>query len=112
MKRIILLFVAAIVPLIGSLTSCTFGDTATVTLLNKSSHTVTTVNFVAISGGETDNNTVSIDPDENRSFRLLKPGTYRMDIAVDGGAIFVFDDSFTLEAKTSYPRILYDTHIP
>jgi hypothetical protein len=112
MKRIIFLFVAAVVLLIGSLMSCTFGNTATVTLFNKSSHVVTTVNFVAISGGETDNNPVSIAPDGSKSFRYLEPGTYRMDIAVDGGAVFVFDANFTLEAGTSYPRILYDSHIP
>ena len=112
MNRIIFLFVAAMVVLIGSLMSCTFGDTATVTLFNESSQTVTTVNFVAIGGGETDNNSVSIAPDESHSFHFLEPGTYRMDIAVDGGAIFVFDASFSLEARTSYPRILYDSHIP
>ena len=112
MKRFIFLFVATVVLLIGSLMSCTFGDTATVTLFNKSSHIVTKVNFVAISGGETDNNTVSISPDGSKSFYYLEPGTYEMDIAVDGGAVFVFDASCTLEARTSYPRILYDSHIP
>ena len=112
MKRIILLLVAAIVLLIGSLMSCTIGNTATVTLFNKSSHVVTTVNFVAISGGETDNNSVSIPLDGSKTFRLLEPGTYRMDIAVDGGAVFVYDPSLTLEAKTSYPLILLDGHIP
>jgi hypothetical protein len=70
------------------------------------------LNFVAISGGETDNNSVSIPLDGSKTFRLLEPGTYRMDIAVDGGAVFVYDPSLTLEAKTSYPLILLDGHIP
>jgi hypothetical protein len=112
MRRVIFLLLSATVLLIGSLMSCTFGDTATVTLFNKSSHMVTRVNFVAISGGETDNNAVTISSGGSRSFYYLQPGTYRMDIGVDGGAVFVFDPSFTLEARTSYPRILYDSHIP
>ena len=111
MKRIA--FSAVIIVLVlGSLASCTFGNTATVTLFNRSSHTVTRVNFVAISGGSTDNNSVNITPDGSRSLHFLDPGTYQMDIAVDGGEVFVFDYSFTLEAKTSYPRLLYDSHIP
>ena len=112
MKRIIFLFVAAIVLLIGSFMSCTIGDTATVTLFNKSSHIVTAVNFVAISGGETDNNSVSIAPDGSKSFRLLEPGTYRMDIEVDGIQFFAYDPSLTLKARTSYPLILLDGNIP
>lgn len=112
MKRIVFSFLVAITLLIGVFMSCTLGNTATVTLFNKSTHKVTAVNFVAISGGQTDNNGVSIDSGESQSFHLLKPGTYRMDVGVDGGAVFVFDDSFALEAQTSYPRILYDNHIP
>jgi hypothetical protein len=111
MKGIVFSFVAAIVLLIGSLMSCTFGDTATVTLFNKSDHMVTRVNFVAISGGETDNNAVSISAGGSHSFYYLEPGTYRMDIAVDGEAVFVFDASFTLEARTSYPRIFSNSDI-
>jgi len=111
MKRMAFLSAAAIVLLIGSLMSCTFGNTATVTLFNKSSHKITTVNFVAISGGATDNNSVSIAAGDSHGFYLLKPGTYRMDMAVDSGPVFTFDSSFVLEGGTSYPRLFYDSDI-
>ena len=58
-------------------TSCVFKGTATVTLHNDSAHNITTVNFVVISGGDTDNNSVSIRPKWTCSI-VSSPVTYRI----------------------------------
>ena len=103
MKKIILW--ALVVLAIGAFTSCVFEGTATVTIRNSSSDTITTVNFVAISGGVTDNNSVSIAPDEKHWFYSIEPGTYRIDIGVNGGGVSTWDADFTVVEGTLYPRI-------
>jgi hypothetical protein len=103
MKKILLWVLVALA--VGAFTSCVFKGTATVTLHNDSANTITTVNFVAISGGDTDNNSVSITTDETQWFYGIEPGTYRIDIAVDGGGVSTWDASFTVVEGTLYPRI-------
>ena len=103
MKKIMLW--ALVLLAIGTITSCVFKGTATVTLHNDTADTITTVNFVAIAGGDTDNNSVSIGNGETHWFYSIEPGTYRIDIGVNDGGAVEWDASFTVVEGTLYPRI-------
>ena len=108
MKKVLSL-AAAILLAVGAV-SCTFPGTATVSVSNKSDYTITAVNFVAISGGVTDNNSVTISPDETHCFYGVKPGTYRIDMTAEGvSGTKVFDASETVEEGTVYPRLVYNS---
>jgi hypothetical protein len=90
--------------------SCVFPGTATVSVKNNSTHTITAVNFVAISGGVTDNNAVSIAPEDTEWFYRIEPGTYRIDMTASGvSGTTEFDPSFTVVEGTIYPRLVYDS---
>ncbi len=108
MKRIVLwVLAAAALVLLGA---CTFPGTATVSIKNNSVYTITSVNFVAISGGVTDNNSVTIAPDDTEWFYSIEPGTYRIDMTATGVAgTKVFDTSYTATDGTYSPRLVYDS---
>ena len=107
MKRLMLwALVAMSITVLGS---CVFPGTATVSVKNNSSYTITAVNFVAISGGVTDNNSVTIPPDETEWFYSIEPGTYRIDMTATGPGTVVFDTSWTAAEGTYSPRLVYDS---
>jgi hypothetical protein len=95
-----------------ALASCVFKGTSTFHLENKSEHAITAVNFVAVVGGETDNNTVTIDPDEGRYFYRIEPGTYDIVLTVVGPGTFTAWNDFVFDEGTVYFRSIDEDDLP
>jgi hypothetical protein len=109
MKKIMLF---ALIILVLSFTSCVFEGTGTVHLDNNTSHTVTTVNFVAVSGGHTDNNSVSIAAGDDRTFYSLEPGIYDIVITVTDHGTFVAWNDDEIKEGTWHLRTINDSDLP
>jgi hypothetical protein len=111
MKKIMLW--ALVLLAIGVVTSCTFEGTATFHLENNTSHTITAVNFVAVVGGDTDNNPVTLASGDGRYFYRIEPGTYDINVTVSDivGSFTAFND-FVVEEGIVYFRDLDDADLP
>jgi predicted small lipoprotein YifL len=110
MKKL-LVWIMAILAVIA-LASCVFKGTATFHLENKSTHTITAVNFVAVVGGTTDNNAVNIEPDDGKYFYRIEPGTYDINLTMDGVGEFPAWNDFVFEEGTVYLRAIDDGDLP
>jgi hypothetical protein len=106
------LFILLLAVLALTFTSCVFEGTGTVHLDNDTVHTITAVNFVAVSGGTTENHATNILAGEDQTFYSVEPGIYDITLTVDTVGTFIAWNDNEIKEGTWHLRTINDSDLP